>query len=122
MRASPNFHERETLILGKTVKLVISDAHDGLPHAMTHVLGAMWQRCRVHDKQRAATCAEGPAHHGRCAIRRPFYSPENRRAHQTWRREAGQLRSRWRKLAAGLTRASTTSWPTWFSRPNIASS
>jgi putative transposase len=30
------------------VKLVISDAHDGLRHAITRVLGATWQRCRVH--------------------------------------------------------------------------
>src|SRR5580658_4437270 len=31
----------------KGVKLVISDAHDGLRHAITRVLGATWQRCRV---------------------------------------------------------------------------
>jgi len=30
------------------VKLVISDAHDGLRLAITRVLGACWQRCRVH--------------------------------------------------------------------------
>jgi len=32
----------------KGVKLVISDAHDGLRHAISRVLGASWQRCRVH--------------------------------------------------------------------------
>jgi putative transposase len=32
----------------KGVKLVISDAHDGLRHAITRVLGATWQRCRAH--------------------------------------------------------------------------
>ena len=32
----------------KGVKLVISDAHDGLRHAITRVLSATWQRCRVH--------------------------------------------------------------------------
>jgi putative transposase len=32
----------------KGVKLLISDAHDGLRHAITRVLGATWQRCRVH--------------------------------------------------------------------------
>jgi putative transposase len=31
----------------KGVKLVISDAHDGLRLAITRVLGACWQRCRV---------------------------------------------------------------------------
>src|SRR6201987_5196599 len=32
----------------KGVKLVISDAHAGLRHAITRVLGSAWQRCRVH--------------------------------------------------------------------------
>ena len=30
------------------VKLVISDAHEGLKAATSKVLGAGWQRCRVH--------------------------------------------------------------------------
>ena len=30
------------------VRLVISDAHEGLKHAIAKVLGATWQRCRVH--------------------------------------------------------------------------
>ena len=30
------------------VKLVISDAHEGLKAAVSKVLGATWQRCRVH--------------------------------------------------------------------------
>src|SRR5205085_10750253 len=32
----------------KGVRLVISDAHEGLRLAITRVLGATWQRCRVH--------------------------------------------------------------------------
>ena len=32
----------------KGVKLVISDAHEGLRLAITRVLGSTWQRCRVH--------------------------------------------------------------------------
>ena len=32
----------------KGVKLVISDAHEGLKKAIRQVLGATWQRCRVH--------------------------------------------------------------------------
>jgi len=32
----------------KGVKLVISDAHEGLKSAIARVLGATWQRCRVH--------------------------------------------------------------------------
>jgi Transposase, Mutator family len=30
------------------VKLVVSDAHEGLKTAVTRVLNATWQRCRVH--------------------------------------------------------------------------
>ena len=32
----------------KGVKLVVSDAHEGLKQAIARVLGASWQRCRVH--------------------------------------------------------------------------
>jgi transposase-like protein len=32
----------------KGVKLVVSDAHEGLKGAITRVMGASWQRCRVH--------------------------------------------------------------------------
>ena len=61
----------------KGVKLVISDAHDGLRLAITRVLGATWQRCRVHlDAQRPGARAEGPAHHGR--RRDPPGLPANR--------------------------------------------
>jgi transposase-like protein len=30
------------------VKLVVSDAHERLKGAIARVLGATWQRCRVH--------------------------------------------------------------------------
>jgi putative transposase len=30
------------------VKLVISDAHEGIKAAVSKVLSATWQRCRVH--------------------------------------------------------------------------
>jgi transposase-like protein len=32
----------------RRVKLVISDAHEGLKAAIRQVFGAAWQRCRVH--------------------------------------------------------------------------
>ena len=34
-------------------KLVISDAHEGLKAAITKILGATWQRCRVHFMRNA---------------------------------------------------------------------
>jgi putative transposase len=45
------------------VKLVISDAHEGLKGAITRVMGATWQRCRVHFmRQCPVLCAQGPEH------------------------------------------------------------
>ena len=35
------------------VKLVISDAHEGIKAAMSRVLSATWQRCRVHFMRNA---------------------------------------------------------------------
>jgi len=48
----------------KGVKLVISDAHEGLKAAIRRVLGATWQRCRVHWMRNVL--AHGPkAQHAR---------------------------------------------------------
>ena len=38
------------------VKLLISDDHKGLKAAATRILGATWQRCRVHFARSAAAC------------------------------------------------------------------
>jgi putative transposase len=37
----------------RCVKLVVSDAHDGLKAAITKRLSATWQRCRVHFMRNA---------------------------------------------------------------------
>jgi len=73
----------------KGVKLVISDAHDGLRLAITRVLGASWQRCRVHWMRNAlAHVPKGQHTMVAAAIRQAF------------RHVADQLRPRWPKLAA----------------------
>jgi transposase-like protein len=85
----------------KGVKLVISDAHDGLRHAITRVLRAAWQRCRVHWIRNAlAHVPKGQHTMVAAAIRQAFLQPDAEAAHQTWRHVADQLRSRWPKLAA----------------------
>ena len=85
----------------KGVKLVISDAHDGLRHAITRVLGATWQRCRVHWMRNAlAHVPKGQHTMVAAAIRQAFLQPDAEAAHQTWRHVADQLRPRWPKLAA----------------------
>jgi putative transposase len=85
----------------KSVKLVISDAHDGLRLAITRVLGATWQRCRVHWMRNAlAHVPKGQHTMVAAAIRQAFLQPDAKAAHQTWRHVADQLRPRWPKLAA----------------------
>jgi len=83
----------------KGVKLVISDAHDGLRHAITRVLGATWQRCRVHWMRNAlAHVPKGQHTMVAAAIRQAFLQPDAEAAQQTWRHVADQLRPRWPKL------------------------
>jgi transposase-like protein len=85
----------------KGVKLVISDAHEGLRLALTRVLGATWQRCRVHWMRNAlAHVPKGQHTMVAAAIRQAFLQPDAAAAHQTWRHVADQLRARWPKLAA----------------------
>ena len=83
------------------VKLVISDAHEGLRLAITRVLGATWQRCRVHWMRNAlAHVPKGQHTMVAAAIRQAFLQPDAEAARQTWRHVADQLRPRWPKLAA----------------------
>ena len=83
------------------VKLVISDAHEGLRNAITRVLGATWQRCRVHWMRNAlAHVPKGQHTMVAAAIRQAFLQPDAEAARQTWRHVADQLRPRWPKLAA----------------------
>ena len=84
----------------KEVKLVISDAHDGLKHAAAKVLKATWQRCRVHWMRNAlAHVAKGQHTMVAAALRQAFLHADQPAARQTWRQVADQLRARWPKLA-----------------------
>jgi putative transposase len=81
------------------VKLVISDAHEGLKAAITRVLGATWQRCRVHFMRNAlAYVPKGQNTVVAAAIRQVFLQPDHAAATQVWRQVADQLRIRWPKL------------------------
>ena len=88
------------------VKLVISDAHEGLTAAITRVVGATWQRCRVHFMRNAlAHVPKGQHTVVAAAIRQAFIQPDRESAGQTWRHVADQLRPRWPKLAALMDEA-----------------
>jgi putative transposase len=73
----------------------------GLRHAITRVLGATWQRCRVHWMRNAlAHVPKGQHTMVAAAIRQAFLQTDAAAAHQTWRHVADQFRARWPKLAA----------------------
>jgi putative transposase len=83
------------------MKLVVSDAHEGLKAAIARVLGATWQRCRVHWMRNAlAHVPKGQQSMVAAALRQAFLQPDHDAARQTWRHVADQLRPRWPKLGA----------------------
>ena len=84
----------------KAVKLVISDAHEGLQAATQRVIGATWQRCRVHFMRNAlAHAAKGQHTVVAAAIRQAFIQPDRETASQVWRHVADQLRPKFEKLS-----------------------
>ncbi|MEO0035278.1 MAG: hypothetical protein RLZZ501_1301, partial [Pseudomonadota bacterium] len=85
----------------KGVKLVVSDAHEGLKGAITRVMGATWQRCRVHWMRNAlAYVPKAQTSMAAAALRQAFLQPDAETAHKTFRHVAEQMAARWPKLAA----------------------
>ena len=83
------------------VKLVISDAHEGIKAAVSKLLCATWQRCRVHFMRNAL------AHAGKSGRRvvsafigTAFAQETPEAASQQWRSVADQMRPKMPKLAA----------------------
>jgi putative transposase len=88
------------------VKLVVSDAHEGLKAAIGKVLHATWQRCRVHFMRNAL------AHAGKSGrrvvsafIATAFAQDDAAAAKAQWRKVADQLRPKLPKLAGFLDEA-----------------
>jgi transposase-like protein len=83
------------------VKLVISDAHEGLKAAIAKVLHATWQRCRVHLMRNLLAYA---GRHGRgvvaAFIATACAQEDAAAASVQWRQVADQLRPKVQKLAA----------------------
>jgi transposase-like protein len=88
------------------VKLVVSDAHEGLKAAVARVLNASWQRCRVHFMRNVLAHA---GKHGRrvmsAFIDTAFAQNDAALARTQWRQVADQLRPRVPKLAALMDEA-----------------
>src|SRR5262249_47488152 len=88
------------------VKLVISDAHEGIKLAVARVLNATWQRCRVHFMRNAL------AHAGKSGRRvvsafigTAFAQDDAEAARVQWRRVSDQIRPKLPKLAIFLDEA-----------------
>jgi len=82
------------------VKLVISDAHEGLKAAAAKVLSATWQRCRVHFLRNAlAHAGKGQRQMVLAAINTAFAQDSFETASTQWRAVADQLRVKFPKLA-----------------------
>jgi putative transposase len=82
------------------VRLVTSDAHRGLKGAVEAVLvGASWQRCRVHFMRNALSLVPKTAQQMVGAtIRTAFAQPDSQSARQQWRRISEGFRSRFPRL------------------------
>jgi transposase-like protein len=107
----------------KGVRLVVSDAHEGLKHAIAKVLGATWQRCRVHRMRNAlARLPKGQHSMAAAALRQAFSQPDGDTARQAWRHLADHSAPAGPGSPRSWTRASMTCWPTWRSRPSTAPS
>ena len=90
------------------VKLVISDAHEGIKAAVSKVLSCTWQRCRVHFMRNVL------AHAGKSGRRvvwafvgTAFAQDDAASARDQWRRVADQLRPKLPRLAGFLDEAET---------------
>jgi len=83
------------------VKLVISDAHEGLKAAAAKVLKSTWQRCRVHFIRNAlAYASKGQRQVVLALINTVFAQQSAEAASAQWRVVADQLRAKFPKLAA----------------------
>ncbi|BBF92100.1 hypothetical protein BLTE_07850 [Blastochloris tepida] len=77
------------------VKLVISDAHEGIKAAVTRVLATTWQRCRVHFMRTLLAHAERQGRRAVSAFVATAFAQEDAEAARAqWRRVADQLRPR----------------------------
>jgi transposase-like protein len=90
------------------VRLVVSDAHEGLKAAGAKLLNATWQRCRVHFARNALAYA---GRNGRrvvaAFIATAFAQNDAEAAKSQWRKVADQLRPTLPKLAALMDQSET---------------
>jgi len=87
-------------------KLVVSDAHEGLKAAITKVLSATWQRCRVHFMRNALAYAGKTQRRIVSAwVGTAFAQDDAAAARKQWRDVADQARPKVPKLASLMDEA-----------------
>lgn len=83
------------------VKLVISDAHEGLKAAIGKVLKTSWQRCKVHFLRNALAYANKGQRQAVLAVINTIFAQDSAEtASAQWRLVCDQLREKFPKLAA----------------------
>ncbi|MDE1145267.1 MAG: IS256 family transposase [Azospirillaceae bacterium] len=88
------------------VKLVVSDAHEGIKAAVARVFRATWQRCRVHFMRNALAHAGKQGRRVVAAFIGTAFAQDDATAARTqWRQVADQLRPKVGKLAALMDEA-----------------
>lgn len=88
------------------VKLVISDAHEGIKAAVSKLLCASWQRCRVHFMRNALAYAGKSGRRVVSAFIATAFAQETpEAASQQWRAVADQIRPKVSKLATLMDEA-----------------
>jgi transposase-like protein len=82
------------------VKLVISDAHEGIKATVAKVLNATWQRCRVHFMRNVLAHAGKSGRRVVSAFIATAFAQDDAEAARTqWRKVADQIRPKLPKLA-----------------------
>ena len=90
------------------VKLVVSDAHEGIKAAVSKVFSASWQRCRVHFMRNALAHAGKSGRRVVSAFIATAFAQDDAGAARTqWRKVADQLRPKLPKLAVLMNDAET---------------
>ena len=88
------------------VKLVISDAHEGIKASVAKVMNATWQRCRVHFMRNVLAHAGKSGRRVVSAFIATAFAQETPEAASTqWRTVADQIRPKVPKLAAIMDEA-----------------
>jgi putative transposase len=95
------------------VKLVVSDAHEGIKAAVAKLMNATWQRCRVHTMRNALAHAGKSSRRVVSAFMATAFEQDSAEAAKAqWRGVADPLRPKLPKLAGFMDEARTTCSPT----------